>query len=89
MKLEHPFIGMVIRKCVFFNFYNKDIMFCWVRRHTGIGGTEKADSAAKSSLELPRLVYPILILNIVSASVFFSLGKVIGMMRLRTSFILI
>ena len=27
IKLEHPLIGMVIRKCVFLNFANKDI-FC-------------------------------------------------------------
>ena len=26
MKLEHPLIGMVIRKCVFLNFDNKDII---------------------------------------------------------------
>ena len=36
-----------------------------------------------------RLVYPIMILNIVSASIFFPLGTVmIGMVRSRTSFIL-
>ena len=40
MKLEHPLIGMVIRKCVFLNI--------------GIRGNEKADSAAKSALDLPR-----------------------------------
>ena len=60
-------------------------MFCWVLSNTGIGVNEKADSAAKSALEL---VCPILILNIVSASIFFPLDKVIGMVRLRTSFIL-
>ena len=26
VKLEHPLIGMMIRKCVFFNFANKDII---------------------------------------------------------------
>ena len=30
MKLEHPLIGMVIRKCVFLNIAKKDIVFCWV-----------------------------------------------------------
>ena len=28
MKLEHPLIGMAIRKCVFLNIANKDIIFC-------------------------------------------------------------
>ena len=37
---------------------------------------------------MPRLVCPILILNIVSANIFLPLGKVIEMVRLRTSFIL-
>ena len=36
----------------------------------------------------PRLVYPIVILNIVSANIFFPLGKMIGMVRSRTNFIL-
>ena len=54
MKLEHPLIGMAIRKCVFLNIAKKDIVFCWVLSHTGIKGNEKADSAAKSALDLPR-----------------------------------
>ena len=54
MKLEHPLIGMVIRKCVFLNIAQKDIVFCWVPSHTGIKGNEKADSAAESALDLPR-----------------------------------
>ena len=37
---------------------------------------------------MPRLVCPILILNIVSTSIFSPLGKVIGVVRLQTSFIL-
>ena len=45
---------MVIRKCVFLNIAKKDIVFCWVPSHTGIRGNEKADSAAKSALDLPR-----------------------------------
>ena len=37
---------------------------------------------------IPKLVYPIMILNIVSTYIFFPLGKMIGMVRSRTSFIL-
>ena len=38
---------------------------------------------------IPGLVYPLMIfLNIVSANIFFPLGKLIGMVRSRTSFIL-
>ena len=49
MKLEHPLIRMVIRKC--------DFMFCWVGLPSNIGirGNEKADSAAKSAFDLPRV----------------------------------
>ena len=54
VKLEHPLIGMVIRKCVFLNIVNKDIILCWVPSHIGIRGNVKADSAAKSDLDLPR-----------------------------------
>ena len=54
MKLEHPLIGMVIRKCVFLNISKKDIVFCWVRSYIAIKGNEKADSAVKSALDLPR-----------------------------------
>ena len=54
MKLEHPLIGMVIQKCVFLNIAKKYIVFCWVPSHTGIKGNEKADSAAKSALDLSR-----------------------------------
>ena len=54
MKLEHPLIGIVIRKCVFLNIANKDIIFCWVPSHVGIRGNEKTDLAAKSALDLPR-----------------------------------
>ena len=50
------------------NFENKEIIvFGWVTSHIGIRGNEKADSASKSFLELPRvvsrLVYLIPILN--------------------------
>ena len=53
MKLEHPLIEMVKRKCVFSRFANKDL-FCWVPRHLDIRGDEKADSAARSALEFNR-----------------------------------
>ena len=39
---------------VFFYFAIKDIIFCWVPSHIIIGCNKKADSAAKSALELPR-----------------------------------
>ena len=51
MKLEHPSIGMVIPKCVFLNFANKDINLCWVPSHVAF--REKADSYVKFALELP------------------------------------
>jgi len=54
MKLEHPLIGMVIRKCVFLSIAKKDVVFCCVPSHVGIKGNEKADSAAKSALNLPH-----------------------------------
>ena len=56
MKLEHPLIGMAIRKCAFLNIANKDIIFCWVRSHVGIKGNEKADSDTKFALDLPHTV---------------------------------
>ena len=54
MKLQHPLIGMVMRMCVFLNFVNKDIIFCWEPSPVDIRGTEKADSAAMCTLKLPR-----------------------------------
>ena len=48
MKLEHPLIGTVIRKCVFLNISKKSLLF------VGIKGNEKVDSAAKSALDLSR-----------------------------------
>ena len=37
------------------NVANKDIMFCCVLSHVGIRRNEKADSAAKSALNLPHV----------------------------------
>ena len=37
------------------SFANKDIIFCWIPSHNGIRGNEKADSAVKSALDLPRV----------------------------------
>ena len=56
MKLEHPLIGMVIRKCVFFNSVKKYIILCWLHSHVGIKGNEKANSAVKCTLDLPRSI---------------------------------
>ena len=39
---------------MFLNIANKDVIFCWVPSHVGIRGNEKADSAAKSALDLPH-----------------------------------
>ena len=56
MKMENPLIGMVI----------KTFFCCWVSSHIGIRGNEKADSAATSAPDLPRVKVgvPYTILNI-------------------------
>ena len=41
-------------KVCLFKYCQKRHFFCWVPSHTGIKGNEKADLAAKSSLDLPR-----------------------------------
>ena len=66
MKLEHPLIGMVIRKCVFLNVAIKDVIFGWVPSHTGIKGNEKQIQLPSLPWMclVPRLVYPTLILNV-------------------------
>ena len=80
IKLEHPLIRMVIQKCVFLNFANKDITFCWVPSHVALG-------AIKRQLLLPsllwiclvsRLVYPTLIWNTILPNLFFPFGKMIS-----------
>ena len=63
VKLAHPLIVMVIQKCVFLSFAHKDIIFCWVLSHIDIKGNEKADTAAKSALDLPHVKAGILYSN--------------------------
>ena len=72
MKLEHPLIGMVIRKCVFLNIAKK-----------GIKGNEKADSAAKSALGLPRakVCVPYTDFKYLISQYIFSTWKMIGTVR--------
>ena len=41
-------------KVCLFKYCQNRHCFCWVPSHTGIRGNEKADSAAKSALDLPR-----------------------------------
>ena len=66
MKLEHPLIGMVIRKCFFLNVAKKDIVFVGYPAIVALRAMER-------QIQLPslpwiclvtRLVYPTLILNI-------------------------
>ena len=71
---------MVIRKCDLLSFANKDIIVYEyilalrvIKRHT---------------LLVLRLVCLILILNTISTNIFFPLGKIIGMVRSRTRFIM-
>ena len=86
----HPLIGMVIRKCVFLNIAKKTLFFVGYPAILAL-------RAMKRQIQLPslpwiclvpRLVYPIMILNIVSTNIYFPLGKMIGTVRSRTSFIL-
>ena len=83
MKLEHPLIGMAIRKCLF--------KYCQERHYFLVGCPAiLASRVTKRQIQLPclpwiclmpRLVYPTLILNISSANISFPLGKMIGMVR--------
>ena len=79
---------MVIQRYVTLTFAKKDIIFCWMHSHVGTMGNEKADSAAKSTLEfhLAKIGYPIMILNIKLIIIFCPLDKMIRMVQLRTSF---
>ena len=90
MKLEHPLIGMVIRKCVFFNIAKKDIVFVGYPAILALRATKRRIQLPSLpwSCLVPKLVYPIMILNIVSTNISFPLGKMIGTVRSWTSFIL-
>ena len=91
MNLEHPLIGMVIRKCVFFNFAQKKTLV-FVAYPATLALWAMKRQTLLSSLHwiclVPRLVYLIIIVIIVSANIFFPRGKMIGMVRSRTRFIL-
>ena len=82
MKLEHPLIGMVICKVPFLILSKKILLALGVMK-----GQTLLPSLHWICL-MPRLVYPIMILNTVSAHIFVQLGKMNGMVRLRTSFVL-
>ena len=79
MKLEHPLIGMVIRKCVILNIAKKDIGCCFLGYPAIL-----ALRAMKRQIQLPslpwrclvpRLVYPIMILNIYQRIYLFHLAR--------------
>ena len=75
--LEHPLIGMVIWKCVFLTFADRDITLCWHQVN------EKVDSAAKCVLEL----------SLAKVGVSYNdfknkINHYIGMVQLRIRFIL-
>ena len=81
MKLEHPLIGMVIekwvflpRKTLFFDGYPAKLALWAMKRQTLLPSLHWI-------CLMPRFVYHIMILNIVSANIFFPLGKMIGMLR--------
>ncbi len=59
MKLEHPLIRQVIELHHLLLSSGKDIIFCWLPSHTGIKGNDRADSAAKTALELPTSNFPV------------------------------
>ena len=82
MKLEHPLIGIVIRRCVL-NYANKEFVVVVVVVESLLEVTKKADFAAKSARELPRakVGVPYNVLNIVSANIFCPVGKMIGTER--------
>ena len=54
MNLEHPLIGMIIRKCVVFNFANKDIIFIGYPAILALEVMEM-QTQLPSALDLPRV----------------------------------
>ena len=72
-----------------FNFAKKDIYFFGVPCHIGIRGNERADSAAKSALDLLHAKVGVPYYDFKHCiNQYIPLGKMIGMVQLRTSFIL-
>ena len=59
MKLEHPLIGMVIRRCVFLYFASKDMIFYWVPSHICIRDNERDGYDTKFALDLPRVKFDV------------------------------
>ena len=78
MKLEHPLIGMVIQKCVFLKFDNKEKLFC-----VGYPAIMALDM-----MEMQTLLKSLRWTCFGVHNIFLPLGKMIGMVRSRTSFIL-
>ena len=50
-KLENPLIVKLLSRLESMSWHEK-IFLCWIRSHIGVSGNERADSAAKSSLDL-------------------------------------
>ena len=86
MKLEDPLIGIVIKKCVFLNFDNKDFIFLGYLAILvlEVMKTQTLLPSLHKRCHMSRLECPIVIFEIV----LFPLCKVVTMVRLRISFIL-
>ena len=85
MKLEHLLIEMVIRKKSFYILPKKTLCFVGYPAILALEVTKGQTLLPRLpwSCLISRLVYPIMILNIVSNNIFFPPGKIIGMVRLR------
>ena len=70
MKLEHPLIGMVIRKCVVLNFVNKDIICVRYQAMLALEVIKSGLCGQVWNCLMSRLVYPTLILNNLFQSIF-------------------
>ena len=77
-------------KVCLFKFYKKNPnISCWVPSHIGIRGNERPDQAAKSALYLSHATVGVLYNDFRHCiNIFSPPGKMIGMVQLRTSFIL-